>query len=102
MEAIFRIDDIDYYIIHDFAKIVQRSVNGIRKLCFTGNRIRKMRYIRVNSTIYIPVDELQFPFVMGGNGAPNLREIYHYTKDGEKYRCHFCEGSTEVYHEIHS
>lgn len=77
------IEGKEYYPLHYFSKLVNKSIGSLRYLMFTGNRIRKLKYVEEPVGKYnIPVEEyLEFPFTSTGRFASD--KIYHFTEFGE-------------------
>ena len=77
------IEGKEYYPLHYFAKLVNKSIGSLRYLMFTGNRIRKLKYIEEPVGKYnIPVSEyLEFPFTSTGRFASD--KVYHFNEFGE-------------------
>lgn len=79
---------IEYVDIHEYAHMTHRTVAAVRASIEQGNRVRKMRAIRVGSRYYIPLDEYYiFPYINKGKGADR---VYHFDKDGELHLCEEC------------
>lgn len=78
----------EYIDIHVYAAITQRSVAAVRASIEQGNRVRKMRAIRVGSRYYILKDEFYvFPYINKGKG---IDRVYHFEEDGELHLCDQC------------
>ena len=77
------IEGKEYYPLHYFARLVNKSIGSLRYLMFTGNRIRKLKYIEEPVGKYnIPVSEyLEFPFTSTGRFAYD--KVDHFTEFGE-------------------
>lgn len=87
------IHDIPMMHIMDVAEITGRSVTSLRYLIEHGNTIRKLKFYRDRSKLYIPVAELYgYPFISRGGGEH--RQIYHYNDKFEKYLCTECTFGT--------
>lgn len=66
----------DYLTVQDFAKITNRSVASVRQYMSLGNRIRKIKSMRLAGRALIPVTEVYtFPFTMSGR---NTEDVYNY------------------------
>lgn len=69
-----------YFTVKHFAWVTKRSEVNVRFLMARGNRIRKLKVMRLDGKPYIPYEELlEFPFTLPGR---NSKQIYHYTEDG--------------------
>lgn len=67
--------------ITDFCRCVNKNNQQIHKLMYDGNKKRKLRYIEIAGTKFIPVSEVQeFPFTASGRGDA----FYHYNEKGEE------------------
>ena len=81
-------DDHEYIDIHEYANMTHRSVAAVRASIEQGNRVRKMRAIRVGSRYYVLSDEYHvFPYINKGKG---IDRVYHFGKDGELILCDQC------------
>ena len=69
-------DGIEYVEIHDYAAMIQRSVQAVRTSIFTGNRVRKLKYRREGRRLFIPLSEYYiYPYINSGKGKDR---VYHY------------------------
>lgn len=69
-----------YFTVNNFALATNRSAQNVRFLMSYGNRIRKLKVVRIADRPMIPYSELtEFPFTVAGR---NSAEVYHYTEDG--------------------
>ena len=67
--------------ITDFCRCVNKSNQQINKLLYEGNRIRKLKYIDIAGTKFIPVEEVtSFPFTASGRGDG----FYTYDENGNE------------------
>jgi hypothetical protein len=74
------INGIPCYTTKQFSKLVKRSEHTIRYLFHNGNKIRKLKGVKLDRMIMIHASEVtEFPFTDGRLGDP-----YHYTESGEK------------------
>lgn len=74
---IFTINGHRCILLSDYAQYTMRSISSVRHLVFQGNGIRKLKHIRVNSTTYIPVNEITgYPNINPGVQKLGL-DIYH-------------------------
>jgi hypothetical protein len=70
-----------YFTVNNFAYATKRSPQNVRSLISYGNRIRRLKTIRLAGKPLIPYSELlEFPFTVAGRHST---EVYHYTEDGE-------------------
>lgn len=80
--SVYEIDGVKYYNDVDFAIIVGKSTTAIKKLCFKGNKIRKLKCLKLHNKTYIPIEELvEYPFKRFNYGT-----VYFYKADGSKGR----------------
>lgn len=82
----------DVIYIRDFARMIGRTVQTVRYLCFQGGFRRLKHIVDDRKRIYILKSELtQYPFMDGGKGRS---VIYHYKDVGnalwERYVCMDC------------
>ena len=76
-----KVDGELYFTIGAFALLTNRSAQTVRRYLKNGNRIRKLKMIRVVDRPLIPVAELtEYPFTVSGR---NSTEIYHYDTSGK-------------------
>lgn len=69
-EKTFTYDGKDYLLINAFCRLTGRTRSGIMTLLNKGNRIRKLKCIRLARYIFIEANELfNFPFI--GKGTPS-------------------------------
>ena len=74
-----KINDKEYYNVKQFAALTNRTQQSVRFLISKGNKIRKLKYIKIVGAILIPINELtNYPFTTCGRNF----EVYHYNKDG--------------------
>lgn len=82
---VVEIEGKKYYPLYQFASMTCRSMSAIRHLMFTGNRIRKLRFVEeppAAGRYFIPVEEYtDFPFTSSGRFSTD--NVFHYTEDGE-------------------
>jgi len=77
------IDGAEYYTVRQFAELVHHTEGSIRQLLSTGNRIRKLKGIKMLGKTFIPIEELtEFLFTTVGR---NYKTIYKFTKEGKCY-----------------
>lgn len=77
---IFTINKHECIMLADYASYTGRTIPSVRHLVFIGNRIRKLKHIRVNSTTYIPVSEITgYPHINPGVQHCGTN-IYHYVE----------------------
>lgn len=70
-----------YFTVNAFARVTHREPQTIRRYIISGNRIRKLRIIRVAEKPLIPyVELLEFPFTVSGRHST---EVYHYDENGK-------------------
>jgi len=75
-EKTINIDGTDYWLVTQFSKLTNRSSVSIRALVNRGNRIRKLKAIRINDSVFIEAQELfEYPFVLPGKPAPDEEGI---------------------------
>lgn len=80
---VYTLKGIEMIHIAEFARITGRSIQSTRHLIEDHIAIRKMKFFRDRSRIYIPLAELYgFPLTDKGY-APGLRNIYHYRLNEE-------------------
>ncbi len=61
------VNDVDYYDVKVFAELTNRTEQAIRLLVIKGNRLRKLKSIKVGPTILIEKSELtEYPFACAG------------------------------------
>lgn len=81
-------DGVEYIDIHEYAHMTHRTVAAVRASIEQGNRVRKMRAIRVGSHYYVLKDEYYvFPYINKGKG---IDRVYHFGSDGELHLCERC------------
>lgn len=81
-------DGREYIDIHTYAAMTQRSVAAVRASIEQGNRVRKMRAIKVRSSYFVLKDEYHvFPYINKGKG---IDRVYHFGSDGELHLCERC------------
>lgn len=69
-----------YFTVKHFALATNRSEQNVRFLMSYGNRIRKLKVVRIAEKPMIPYSELtEFPFTVAGR---NSMGVYHYTEEG--------------------
>jgi hypothetical protein len=74
------IDGKGFYTVKEFAILTYRTEQSIRRLCAIGNRLRRLKSLKVGTTILIPAHELEeFPFTASGRSDV----VYHYEMDEE-------------------
>lgn len=79
--TIYTINNIDYYDSMAFCRLIKKSKVAINKLIRDGNKIRKMKCLRIGTKSFIPVSELtEYPFTTGGHN----NTIYYHNKKGER------------------
>lgn len=67
------------FTVRQFAAIIEKSDQTVLSLMHKGNRIRKLKFIKVAGKPYVLAEELtKFPFTCCGKGT----DIYYYNKDG--------------------
>lgn len=76
------LDGKDYYTVGQFAFLVNRTEQTIRNLFTKGNAIRKLRVTYFVGKPMIPAEEYT-EFLFTGTGKYPLKDVYHYTKDGD-------------------
>lgn len=75
-----KINGKDYYTVKDFAALIGKNEQTVRKYIKVGNKIRRLECIKVGWSVFIPVEELtDYPFTSCGN---NSQAVYHYDLDG--------------------
>lgn len=73
------IDGRQYLTVLDFARVTNRSTVNVRKLISVGNRIRKLRCVRIVGRPMIPLEEVtEYPFTVAGTS----KVIIHYDMHG--------------------
>lgn len=73
------IDGVKVYTVRQFATIVERTDQTILNLISKGNKIRKLKAIKLGNKPYVLASELtEFPFTLSGKGD----EIYYYNDKG--------------------
>jgi hypothetical protein len=76
------IDGVELVTVGQFAFLVNRTEQTVRNLFTKGNSVRKLKVKYVCGRPMIPYEEYtKFPFT--GTGKYPLRDIYHYTKEGD-------------------
>jgi hypothetical protein len=75
-----KIEGKEYYTVKQFAALTNRAEQSVRNLINKGNRIRKLKSLKIGEKLFVLASELQkFPFTScGPNG-----EVYHYNDVGE-------------------
>lgn len=79
------IDGVDCFTIKQFAKLVDRTAEYIRYLISTGNMIRKLKVRKIDTHVYLPVQEIfDFPFVTQGanSNAPGAHVKEFFLEEG--------------------
>ncbi|NIU83373.1 MAG: helix-turn-helix domain-containing protein [Candidatus Thorarchaeota archaeon] len=67
------------YTVRQFAAITEKSDQTIINLVNKGNRIRKLKAIKIGRKVFIKASELtEFPFTCSGKSG----NIYYYNKNG--------------------
>ena len=84
MSITMRIEPIDVdgkqvFTIRQFSAIIEKSDQTVLSLINKGNKVRKLKVVRVERTPFVLASELtDFPFTCSGKGD----DIYHYNKEG--------------------
>lgn len=67
--------------ITDFCRCVNKNNQIIHRLMYDGNKIRRLKFIEIAGTKFIPVSEIQeFPFTVSGRGDG----FYNYDDKGNE------------------
>ena len=75
----YRIDGSEYFSVKQFAVLTNRTYQSVMYLMKNGNRVRRLRVVRIADRPLIPAAELvEFPFTSPGGRV----EVYHYDKNG--------------------
>jgi len=82
IDVVTNINGKDYYNCKVFAELTNRSEQAIRLLILNGNRIRKLKAIKVGTAIFIDKTELtEFPFCLPGRN----KVIKRFNEKAEEY-----------------
>lgn len=74
-------EEVEVMRITDFCRCVNKNNQQIHSLMYEGNKQRKLKYIEIAGTKFIPVEEVtEFPFTVSGRGD----SFYRYNKKGEE------------------
>lgn len=81
LNSTIEVNGEDYYYLHDFAELTNRSCQAIRLAILTGNRLDKLRAEKIGESVIIPASELtRFPFCSPGKN----KRVSFYTADGQE------------------
>ena len=76
------VNGVDCLTIGQFAKLVDKNNDVVRRLVYNGNRYRKLNTVKVGNLQFIPVSEIKnFPFTFPGRKR-DLEYRYDIEKDG--------------------
>lgn len=76
-----QINGKSYYTVKQFADITNRTEQTIRKYITYGNKIRRLKALKVGHTLLVPTSELtDYPFTICGN---NNDSVYHFNELGK-------------------
>jgi len=89
------VDGVEYYKVSTFAKLTKRSEQSVRLLVNSGNRLRKLKHIKIARSLLIPATELtDYPFCLVGisrrivrfdaKGVEYIESLDNYTKKQKK------------------
>lgn len=79
------VDGTEYWTVHQFAALTNRSVGTIRQLIRNGNRVRKLKNINLGRKPLIPLSELfRFPFVSIGRSFNHGISVERFYMEGEE------------------
>jgi hypothetical protein len=68
------------FTVKKFAKVTNRSEQSVRGLIARGNRVRRLKIIRLADRPFVPYSELiEFPFTVSGR----TESVYHYDENGK-------------------
>jgi hypothetical protein len=68
--------------VKDFALVTNKSEQTVRGYIKNGNRVRKLKVMRIVGKPMIPFSELtEFPFTTSGKSTEE--EVYHYDENGK-------------------
>lgn len=75
------IDNVKYYSASTFAKLTKRSEQAVRKLALHGNRLGKLKYIKMSRSVFILASELtEYRFCLAGTSGATIR----FDEDGKE------------------
>ena len=61
------INNEDVLTVKDFAKAIYKSPEAVYRMIYTGNRVRRIKTVKLGNYVYIPVEEIeQFPWTPVG------------------------------------
>lgn len=70
------LDNQKYLTVRDFATIVKRSEQTVRRLLSTGNRFRKLKFRHIAGKPFILANEVfHFPFTLSGR---NFNDVFNF------------------------
>ena len=65
---LLEIDKEYYFTIKEFSQVIKKSKSTVRALIDRGSKVRKLKIMKVENKVFIPLSELfEFPFVVRGN-----------------------------------
>jgi hypothetical protein len=69
-------DGVEYIDINEFATLTERTVQGVRDAITSGNRVRKLKAIKVRRRYYVKKSEYHiYPYINSGKGTD---KVYHF------------------------
>lgn len=98
-EESININGIDYWTLKQFSYLTNRGDASIKQLIRFGNRIRKLKILKIDNKTYIEAKELfEFPFIIIGrpsSEAGAIIEKFKVNKSNELIR------TEETYNNAH-
>lgn len=82
------IDNKDYWTLKNFSQLTKKTEYTIRMLIAKGNRLGKLKALKIGNSVYIEAEEL-FNYKFVTNGRPNaLSDCFEtfYLENGELYK----------------
>lgn len=78
LNNIIAINTIKYYDLQTFADLTNRSAQAIRLLIAKGNRLRKLKHLKLGRMLLIEIQELtEFPFSCAGRSKLVIKYDEH-------------------------
>lgn len=98
-EESININGVDYFTLKQFSYLTNRGDASIKQLIRFGNRIRKLRVLKIDNKTYIEAKELfEFPFIIIGRPSQDsgvIIEKFHVNNFNELMK------TEEIYNNAH-
>jgi hypothetical protein len=77
------INDCACITVKEFCELTNRSPDDIRWMINQGNKIRKLKSLKISGKNFIPIEELlEFPFAKNGRHSGGIRVERYYIEEG--------------------